>query len=113
MFIEMLNENQVTLIHINVTHLDASNADDLYESIKKKLKGTSLVVIDLSGLELIDSSGLGFLLNCNRDIQQATGVMRTVTRNSMVLSLFELVYFNKVVEVFDSISNAIYMPKVS
>ena len=111
MLVEYLRDNEVKLIHLNCRQLDASNADELYGQIEKTLNDTKRVVVNLNGLELIDSSGLGFLLNCYKELKDKGGEMRVVARNTVILSLFELVYFNNLVEVFGSISNAVNLPK--
>ena len=111
MYTELVNNGEIKLIHLNCRHLDASNADELFEQVKETLVTSKRVVMDLSGLELIDSSGLGFLLNCYKFLKKREAEMRVVARNKLVLSLFELVYFNNIVEVFDSISNAVNLPQ--
>ena len=111
MYVEMLRNNQVKVIHLNCQRLDAFNADDLFEQIKESISGPYQVVIDLEKLELIDSSGLGLLLNCYKVLQKEGGTLRVVARNKVVLSLFELVYFSNIVEVHKSLTNAVNLPQ--
>ena len=52
--------------------------------------GTRSVVIDLSGVEFIDSTGLSVLLNGLRRVTRAGGRMALVISNPTVLRLFEV-----------------------
>jgi anti-sigma B factor antagonist len=52
--------------------------------------GTRGVVIDLSGVEFIDSTGLSVLLNGLRRVTRAQGKMALVVSNPTVLRLFEV-----------------------
>jgi anti-sigma B factor antagonist len=52
--------------------------------------GTRGVVIDMSGVEFIDSTGLSVLLNGLRRVTRAEGQMSLVVSNPTVLRLFEI-----------------------
>ncbi|MFL5844587.1 MAG: STAS domain-containing protein [Solirubrobacteraceae bacterium] len=52
--------------------------------------GTRGVVIDMSGVEFIDSTGLSVLLNGLRRVTRADGQMALVVSNPTVLRLFEI-----------------------
>jgi anti-sigma B factor antagonist len=52
--------------------------------------GTRRVVIDMSGVEFIDSTGLSVLLNGLRRVTRADGRLALVVSNPTVLRLFEI-----------------------
>ena len=52
--------------------------------------GAQAMVIDLSGVEFIDSTGLSVLLNGLRRVTRAQGRMALVVSNPTVLRLFEV-----------------------
>ena len=52
--------------------------------------GTTGVVIDMSGVEFIDSTGLSVLLNGLRRVTRANGRLSLVVSNPTVLRLFEI-----------------------
>ena len=52
--------------------------------------GTRNVVIDMSGVEFIDSTGLSVLLNGLRRVTRAEGKLSLVVSNPTVLRLFEI-----------------------
>ena len=53
-------------------------------------KGKNAVVIDLTGTEFIDSTGLGVLLNALRRVSHRHGRMALVITNPTVRRLFEI-----------------------
>ena len=52
--------------------------------------GTRALVLDMSGVEFIDSTGLSVLLNGLRRVTRADGRMALVVSNPTVLRLFEI-----------------------
>src|SRR3954469_24579097 len=52
--------------------------------------GTTGVVIDMSGVEFIDSTGLSVLLNGLRRVTRSDGKLSLVVSNPTVLRLFEI-----------------------
>ena len=52
--------------------------------------GTTSVVIDMSGVEFIDSTGLSVLLNGLRRLTRRRGALSVVCTNPTVLRLFEI-----------------------
>jgi anti-sigma B factor antagonist len=52
--------------------------------------GASRLVIDLSAVQFIDSTGLGVLLNASREIARAGGELALVCSNPTVLRLFTI-----------------------
>ena len=80
---------------------------DLYHEVSLVMQSSSNIVLDVRAVELIDSSGLGFILNCFKDLVANGGSLKVVADKAMVLSLFELVYFYKIVEVYRSVDEAV------
>jgi anti-sigma B factor antagonist len=61
--------------------------------------GTSLV-LDLSAVEFIDSTGLSVLLNGLRLVRQRKGQMALVCRNRTVLRLFQITSLDATFDIF-------------
>lgn len=64
------------------------------------------VVIDLSGVDFIDSTGLGVLMGGAKRVRSAGGDIRLVMTGSRLADLIELTRLDRVVDVFDSVSAA-------
>ena len=62
--------------------------------------GNTSLVLDLSGVEFIDSTGLSVLLNGLRRITQAHGRMALVCANPTVLRLFQITSLDETFDIF-------------
>jgi anti-sigma B factor antagonist len=63
--------------------------------------GTRKLVIDLSHLEYMDSSGLGMLIFCGGRMDQTGGRLRIAGANASVARVFDIAHANRVLQ-FDS-----------
>ena len=72
--------------------------------------GAQNVVIDLSGVDFIDSTGLGVLMGAAKRVRSAGGDIRLVMAGSRLAELIELTRLDRVLDVFDSVSEATQDP---
>ncbi len=63
-------------------------------------KGNTSIVLDLSAVEFIDSTGLSVLLSGLRQVVQAHGRMALVCANPTVLRLFEITSLDETFDIF-------------
>jgi anti-sigma B factor antagonist len=71
--------------------LHVSTAPDFARGLDAALaRGATNVVLDLDGVEFIDSTGLSVLLNGLRGVTRRQGRMALVVSNPTVLRLFEV-----------------------
>lgn len=68
--------------------------------------GAQNVVIDLSGVDFIDSTGLGVLMGAAKRVRTAGGDIRLVMTGSRFADLIEITRLDRVLDVFDSVSAA-------
>ena len=68
--------------------------------------GVQNVVIDLSGVDFIDSTGLGVLLGAAKRVRGAGGDIRLVMAGSRLTDLIEITRLDRVMDVFESVSAA-------
>ena len=68
--------------------------------------GAQLVVIDISGVDFIDSTGLGVLMGGAKRVRSGGGDIRLVTAGARLAELIELTRLDRVVDVYDSVSAA-------
>jgi anti-sigma B factor antagonist len=69
--------------------------------------GRTAIVLDLSGVEFIDSTGLSVLLNGLRRVTQLNGRMALVCSNPTVLRLFQITMLDSTFAIFDDRGSAI------
>lgn len=87
--------------------LDLATAPVLQERLDAALRGKAAVVIDLSRLRFIDSSGLGMLVRAERQLRDSGGQLVLVRGPRAVHRPFELTSLDSHFEFCDSPSAAI------
>ncbi len=82
--------------------LDANTGKQLKEKIQGMVdKDDKRLILNLSGVEFIDSSGLGSLVACYRLASKAGGEIRLCCLQETVRSLMELTRLHRLFEIFD------------
>ena len=69
--------------------------------------GNTQLVLDLSGVEFIDSTGLSVLLNGLRRVNQLNGRLALVCANPTVLRLFQITKLDSTFDIFADRESAI------
>ena len=110
MHLVLLSVKNIALIKLEENTIDSSNCEMLSTYIREALPLTTKIVIDLCTLEFVDSSFLNMLLGLYREVIDAAGELRVVATNPIILSLFQLVYFNRIIEVYSNVANALNKP---
>ncbi len=77
--------------------------DQLHELVGS---GSSRIVVDLSGTDFIDSSGLGALVSGLKVARQAGGDLRIAAPTPQVVTVLELTNLNRVLRVHPSADSA-------
>lgn len=95
------------LIAIDSDNLDAGNTQAFKDAIQPYLDSCSLIVIDMSALRFVDSSGLGAMLACLRAMNNKHGQLKLIGLNSTVRSLFELVRMHRIFSIHGSCEEAL------
>jgi len=99
----MITETSTRLIDPDITvfvisgRLNLGNSLMTIEvSIKRLIdEGTKKLVVDLGGLNFIDSSGIGMLVTCCGHMEQRGGRMRVAGAKGPVARALELVHFSR------------------
>jgi anti-sigma B factor antagonist len=108
--VELLNQIQgdgVLVIQIKEDNLDASNVRDFRESMQELIQDKTRVVLDMSSLKFVDSSGLGALISCLRDTNGRKGDLRLSNMSRSVLALFELMRMHRVFSIHETAEGAV------
>ncbi len=69
--------------------------------------GKTAIVLDMTGVEFIDSTGLSVLLNGLRLVNQKRGGLALVCSNPTVLRLFQVTNLDDTFDIFDDRAKAI------
>ena len=68
--------------------------------------GGNLWVVDLSGVDFIDSSGLGALISGLKAAREAGGDLRIAAPNAQVMKVLELTNLTRVLSPYESVDAA-------
>ncbi len=87
--------------------LNARTAEDAKQTFRDLAdKGAERVIIDLSGVPFIDSSGLAALVSGLKTFGGDAENLRLAAPQSQAKLLFELTMFDRVFKIFNSVSDA-------
>ena len=87
--------------------LDESNATEFKRDVASVLESDRKLVLDLSKLQFVDSSGLGAILSCLRQLNSAGGDLKLCSIGRPVRALVELVRMHRIFEIFNTREEAI------
>lgn len=97
----------VAAVTVPVNELDASNASELKRDIAPVLQANAKVVLDLSRVQFMDSSGLGAMLSCLRQLNARNGDLKLCGMSKQVRGAFELVRLHRIFDIHSSRAEAV------
>jgi anti-anti-sigma factor len=86
--------------------LETSTVEELRALLAGQAPGASIVV-DVSGLDFIDSSGLNALAVSARAVREATGLLVVAGAPEQIARVFEIVHLSESVSVQPSLAEAL------
>lgn len=88
--------------------IHVSTAPEFAQRLSEAIdSGKTAIVLDMAGVEFIDSTGLSVLLNGLRLVTQMHGRMAIVCANPTVLRLFQITSLDDTFDIFDDRAKAI------
>lgn len=91
--------------------LDFRTADDLRAQLRGILDSGALhIVVDLSGVDSVDSAGIGALVSGLKAARRGGGDLRLVAPNSAVAAALEMLNLDKILIACDSNEDAFPHP---
>jgi anti-sigma B factor antagonist len=100
------NGNGVIVL-IASDHMDASNVKAFKEAMQPLLAANDTVLIDMSQLTFVDSSGLGALLSCLRTMNNKAGQLKLFAMAKPVQALFELMRMHRIFAIYETREQAL------
>ena len=94
--------NNVLVIEFQGDNLDASNVRDFKTSMAPLQQAHHRIVMDMSQMKFVDSSGLGALISCLRETNARKGDFRLCALTPSVNALFELMRMHRVFSIHPS-----------
>jgi anti-sigma B factor antagonist len=103
----IVDTSDVLIIELNENNLDASNVREFKDAAQAMINERTRVVLDMSGVKFVDSSGLGALISCLRLLNGRRGDFKLCALAKPVRALFELMRMHRVFNIYDSREDAI------
>ena len=97
---------EITLLNENVDARNSASCKDAILDLINKM-GNTKVVLNLTHLQFIDSSGLGALLSIQRSLYSLGGKLKLANLNKSVQTVFEIVSMHRIFEIYPSMEEAI------
>jgi len=106
--INIEKRDKIDIISFNVNKIDAMITDDIREGINKVFDNSnSKVIIDLKGVEYIDSSGFGCFLSAMRAARNNYSVLKFVNPEPRIMELFSTLHLHTVFQIYDDVDACI------
>ena len=106
--IEKRDDNTIGTLQVN--RVDAANSPQIHKETDEKLPKDTHVILDLSSVKFMDSTGLGWLLELARTTQARGKKLLVCAPSPSVKTLFKLVRLTRVISIFDSLDEALQQP---
>lgn len=85
------DDNKSLIIDINENVVGLNQYNALNELVTHELNdGVKAIVFDMSGLNTINSSGLGILISCLKTINNSNCSLKIINANKKILDIFKL-----------------------
>ena len=96
------------MLTVQDERIDAHNSDEFKDYLLRLIEnGDNRIIIQLSPVRFIDSSGLGALLSANKHILIKSGRFVLAGIQKQVLAMFELTRLNRVFEIYADLNEAL------
>lgn len=88
--------------------VDVATAPSLRERLVKLIAdGNTRLIVDLSPVDFLDSTGLGVLVGTLKRIRQAQGELRLIIPQERILQLFEITGLSQIFEISDRLDRVL------
>jgi anti-anti-sigma factor len=91
-----------------VNKIDALITEEIREGISKSfINSNSKVIIDLTGVEYIDSSGFGCFLSIMKTARNNYGILKFANPEPGVMEVFRTLHLQTVFQIYDNIDTCL------
>lgn len=97
----------IVIVQPMIQVLDAGNATSFKRDISPVLEQYKKLVLDMSHLHFVDSSGCGAILSCVRRMTAKGGNLKIAGLHQQVRTLFEMIRMHRLIDIHDSRDDAI------
>lgn len=108
MKIDIIQKGNITIVSPHGDIRIGQGDVELREAFRKLLdEDHRSIVIDMSGVNFMDSAGLGEVVACHRRVTEKGGEIKLAALNPRINDLFTLTKLFLVFKIFDSVDEAV------
>lgn len=105
-FLQTQTDPNALIVKVTQPRLDAKIAVSFKEEMTRLINdGNNKIVLDLSGVDFVDSSGLGAIVTCLKILGRKGDLVISGVKND-VMTMFVLTRMDRVFQIFPSIEEA-------
>jgi anti-anti-sigma factor len=106
--INIEKKDKIDIISFSVDKINALIVDEIRDSILKVFDNSnSKVIINLKGVEYVDSSGFGCFLSIMKAARNNYGVLKFANPEPRVTELFETLHLQTVFQIYSDIETCL------
>ena len=102
-----LRIRDVLVVQVPEDALNAIHSSQFKCTIKPLLEENGRILLDMGGIEFLDSAGCGALLSCLRHVNSRGGQLRLCCVQKPVETLFKLVRIDRIISIHGSREEAL------
>lgn len=101
-------KDKIDIVSFSVKKIDALITDDIRESISKVFEDSNArVIIDLSGVTYIDSSGFGCFLAVMKAARNNYGILKFAKPEPVIMELFQTLHLHTIFQIYDDMETCV------
>ena len=106
--INVEKKDKIDIISFSVNSINALITEEIKEGIIKVIDNSNpKIIIDLKGVEYIDSSGFGCFLSVMRAARSNYGILKFANPEPRVMELFQMLHLHTVFQIYDDIDTCV------
>lgn len=106
--INIEKKNKIDIVSFSVVKINALICDEIRDGINKVFDNSnSKVIINLKGVEYIDSSGFGCFLSVMKTARNNYGILKFANPEPRVSELLELLNLNTVFQIYSDMDSCL------
>jgi anti-sigma B factor antagonist len=102
-----IEDHDVLVLELREPALDYTNVREFRHAALALIRDQPRVVLDMSGVRFVDSSGLGGLISCLRHVRGSRGDLKLCSMSDRVRELFELLRMHQVFNIVEPRDEAV------
>jgi anti-sigma B factor antagonist len=106
--IRIIKKDSIDIITFTINKINALVTEEIHEEILKAfISNNPKLIIDLTGVEYIDSSGFGCFLSVMKAAKSNYGILKFTNPEPRVMDLFKTLHLHSVFQIFDDVDTCI------